>query len=499
MKGIDNIFLYHLDYELQKLFGIEKKMRPEMIREEFMMVVKVAFLLCEQSLIIPASNYFESDYGFSLLNILNSSPSNGDVIKLTSSSFSIEEFLEKKKVEQGDNIDKEGYHYVDFIIPQKDIYIPGKMIKRKSSASLDIKAAMLSDAGRNSLERTIFEAFPGQYSASQLEKIIEDIPYQIGERAYLSSNVSPLFPHTKKMEVKLDNLINAGITGYYIESFIKEYFAACMTDIPGIDDSSILPRKKDYIYLSYTKYANMLRLRKYKGQRAYDYVKESDLDRLFVFKYSSFWQKIISDEEEQLQIQKKENKKEIEITTNERGVKGKKMSVKLTKEKVEKSIKVGISYAWENDEYKDKIVEFCAMLRKNGYDADMDRSRVQNETAIDFNEMASKLITESDKVIVFLSQKYKERADNFEGGVGDEYRIILKQIKSIPDKFIFVSYGGYDKVSSLIPSALGEREVISLDDSDAWRAPLFSKLSGKKMLDFGVVSETRTVPETRKL
>lgn len=102
---------------------------------------------------------------------------------------------------------------------------------------------------------------------------------------------------------------------------------------------------------------------------------------------------------------------------------------------------VAVSYAHDSDEFNKKVVAFVSCLReKHGYDAIMDEYLKQKETAVDFNEMMAKMIPNANKVIVLLTPKYKERADQFIGGVGDEYRIILEEIKTCPKKFIFASF-----------------------------------------------------------
>lgn len=101
---------------------------------------------------------------------------------------------------------------------------------------------------------------------------------------------------------------------------------------------------------------------------------------------------------------------------------------------------VAISYAWIDEAYKERVIGFVNYLRENGYDAVMDELLKQRETAIDFNEMMAKMIPNAQKVIVFLSPKYKERADGFVGGVGLEYRILLNEISRVPDKYIFVTF-----------------------------------------------------------
>ena len=90
---------------------------------------------------------------------------------------------------------------------------------------------------------------------------------------------------------------------------------------------------------------------------------------------------------------------------------------------------VAVSYAHDSDEFNKKVVAFVSCLReKHGYDAIMDEYLKQKETAVDFNEMMAKMIPNANKVIVLLTPKYKERADQFIGGVGDEYRNIKQYL-----------------------------------------------------------------------
>lgn len=166
----------------------------------------------------------------------------------------------------------------------------------------------------------------------------------------------------------------------------------------------------------------------------------------------------------------------------------------------EGSDSVAISYAWIDDAYKERVIGFVNYLRENGYDAVMDELLKQRETAIDFNEMMAKMIPNAQKVIVFLSPKYKERADGFVGGVGLEYRILLNEISRVPDKYIFVTF---EKLSDtqpndLLPNGLGSREIIEIDiSSREWEESLFAKLSGTHIYRFEEVKGIKRIPEAR--
>lgn len=161
---------------------------------------------------------------------------------------------------------------------------------------------------------------------------------------------------------------------------------------------------------------------------------------------------------------------------------------------------VAISYAWIDDEYKENVIGFVNYLRENGYNAVMDELLKQRETAIDFNEMMAKMIPDAQKVIVFLSPKYKERADSFVGGVGLEYRILLNEINRVPDKYIFVTFEklSITQPNDLLPNGLGAREIIEIDiSSREWEERLFSKLSGTPIYRFEEVKGLKRVLETR--
>ncbi len=170
-----------------------------------------------------------------------------------------------------------------------------------------------------------------------------------------------------------------------------------------------------------------------------------------------------------------------------------KEEMKLTKIETDKKIKVSITYAWQDDKYNESIEAFCSMLRESGYDARMDVMYIDGQSAPDFNEMMSDLLG-AEKVIVFLSKKYKEKADNYEGGVGSEFRTIIQDIKDKDKKYIFVwEKNSVENFGEIIPSQLGNREVLTISEDDKkWKEKLFSKLSEKPQKEFPPVA-TKTV------
>ena len=310
MKDCKSIYLYHLDYEIQTLFALNKTYSRETIYNAFMMVTKMAILLCEDSIIMPASNYFESDFAFSMLNEMNDSNFDSpEFLKLVSSSFNFNEIIEKKKIQHGEYF--ENYHYVDFVIPEKKVYLPGTLIKRKNSASLDIKKVWMSEEGQNRLVDMITKKYPNEFNSEKLGEIIYDVPNKLGGRAYISRYITPFFKPSEGNMYGMDNVINCFITKEYIRSFLDEYKAACLIDIPLVDASAVVPNEEGYTCISYKKYVTRLKKAKYKGKNALNYIRECNLEGLFEFKESDTW-KFVSDEkynDERIYISKQNDDK----------------------------------------------------------------------------------------------------------------------------------------------------------------------------------------------
>lgn len=163
---------------------------------------------------------------------------------------------------------------------------------------------------------------------------------------------------------------------------------------------------------------------------------------------------------------------------------------------------VAISYAQDSIEYIEQVIGFVNLLReKYGYNAIMDKMLVQEQTAIDFNQMMSNLIVDSRKVIVLLSKKYKQKADSFDGGVGKEYRIILDEIECKTNKYIFATFSSLQEVGidEIKPAAIGNREIIDLSEHSGQWEELISKLSDTPIYIFSEVANKKRKPEQREV
>lgn len=166
---------------------------------------------------------------------------------------------------------------------------------------------------------------------------------------------------------------------------------------------------------------------------------------------------------------------------------------------------VFVTYAWENEFFNSKIISFVNFLRERGFDASMDRKKSQEENSLNLNKMMVEGIQNSDKVILVLTETYRQKADTFEGGVGMEYQLILEDIKKNKNKYILVSFGD-TSIETITPTGLKGRFVLDLkkDQDENQFNELFAKIKEENILEFADVnaqeiSVTKTIVEPFKL
>ena len=81
---------------------------------------------------------------------------------------------------------------------------------------------------------------------------------------------------------------------------------------------------------------------------------------------------------------------------------------------IDTPVRVFISYAWEDDKYRDWVAELAAQLRDDGIDARLDRWHMQpGQTIPEFMNSEVRL---AEKVLVLCSPKYQEKVHAMEEG-----------------------------------------------------------------------------------
>ncbi|MFT4073647.1 MAG: TIR domain-containing protein [Dysgonamonadaceae bacterium] len=153
---------------------------------------------------------------------------------------------------------------------------------------------------------------------------------------------------------------------------------------------------------------------------------------------------------------------------------------------------VFVTYSWDDDNHCDKVISFTNFLRQSGFNAEIDQMLIQEETAINFKKMMHRAMTDYKKVVVILSKGYKEKAEAFKGGVGNEYELILNDIEENPNKYILVSLDGIK--NNIIPLFFKGREIVDLsENTNEKQQKLFAKLQDIKQYQFADVSGSKPI------
>lgn len=214
------------------------------------------------------------------------------------------------------------------------------------------------------------------------------------------------------------------------------------------------------------------------------------LSKKFKFPRNSIY-KVVSEGSEFITTQIDSYRKQVSL----------KKDVKMDTSK-RKAISVFVSYCWENEVYKEKVISFINFLREKGFAADMDVKFMQEESSVDFNRIMHKGIMKYDKVVVLLSENYKSKAESFDGGVGKEYRFILNDIEKQPTKYILASFFELNKevIEKISPIEFSGREIVDLpkDERDNFEN-LFGKLTESQKYVFSDVASETPIIQQKKI
>ncbi len=153
---------------------------------------------------------------------------------------------------------------------------------------------------------------------------------------------------------------------------------------------------------------------------------------------------------------------------------------------------VFISYSWDSNAYQKEVFDFMNFLRSKGFGATMDIVKNQKQSSINFGEMML-IAMNYPKVIVVLSNEYRIKADEFKGGVGNEYSILINDIRDRPKKYILISLHERDK--NIIPLGLKGREIIDISEPGGIEK-VFEKLMDHEKFIVTDVSPTKPVLPT---
>lgn len=176
-------------------------------------------------------------------------------------------------------------------------------------------------------------------------------------------------------------------------------------------------------------------------------------------------------------------------------------------------IKVFISYSWDSKEHQDWVVDLTNTLRKTyGIDAKCD-------ALLDEPNLFSMMVQESknnDKIIIVDTNRYTEKANNEQGGVGYETKLFYNYFQQQPKKLIVIKrdmcnlpfyLSGWkyiDFTKGMTTETLDEL-VLRINGKPSYKmAPLSdsprivnSKVTGK-VIDDNIIPDLRAVSQSGK-
>lgn len=104
---------------------------------------------------------------------------------------------------------------------------------------------------------------------------------------------------------------------------------------------------------------------------------------------------------------------------------------------MEQAKKVFVSYSWDSPEHQKWVVKLTNQLRKEGINATIDVFQTQSKT-VNLNTMMVSNMKDNDFIIVVLTEKYAQKANSLQGGVGFETVLSLPILQKDPSKLIFI-------------------------------------------------------------
>ncbi|MCP9762979.1 SEFIR domain-containing protein [Lacihabitans soyangensis] len=163
-----------------------------------------------------------------------------------------------------------------------------------------------------------------------------------------------------------------------------------------------------------------------------------------------------------------------------------------------KNIKVAILYSHDSEEHINNVNRFCATLRDVwGFEAVIDTIKRQETSAINFRKMQHQFFTAFNKIIVVLSRGYKLKAEGFSGGVGEEYQILINDLPSNPQKYVFVMLNS-SNLNDIVPVGLRGYDVLDLELTSNWTL-LNAKLQETTVSIFPPVNDSMRPVQTKTI
>lgn len=133
--------------------------------------------------------------------------------------------------------------------------------------------------------------------------------------------------------------------------------------------------------------------------------------------------------------------------------------------------KVFISYAWTSSDYQQSVADFVNRLRTDGVDTLFDKFNLKPGQNMHGFMQESVNNPEVTFVLILCNPEYKRKADNYEGGVGEEAQILSPELYAniSSDRFVPIIFDPSGE-NECVPTFLKGRIYIDLSDGQKFEA-----------------------------
>lgn len=142
--------------------------------------------------------------------------------------------------------------------------------------------------------------------------------------------------------------------------------------------------------------------------------------------------------------------------------------------------KVFISYSHDNEKHKQWVLKLAEYLQCNGVDTVLDQWDLT--LGADISKFMESGLSKSQRVLIVCTDKYIEKANAGEGGVGYEKMIVTAEMMSDIDTSKFIPVVRNVVTARKLPTFMGSRLYIDLsdpNDNDSNRIKLLRELLGE--------------------
>jgi hypothetical protein len=241
-----NILLHYLDHEVMDLYALRSRYPQNSIDEMLLGITRYAYLIGLQDLIVPCSSYFESIETQRLFLRIRPFIDAGG-LKIIMSYSDVIDFVASKQSAQYYEDPSRYPSYSDSQAVASLIKLRIPVLDRTTSSTAHIRNGWVEGVQipAGILQSWISTKNLGWFKSIQIEKNLLVLPDRLGQSAFIWPFVQ------QKLEFKHltpddERLFKRAISRWYIQSYLSEYDAAILRDLPmgtfdcGLDASEAI-------------------------------------------------------------------------------------------------------------------------------------------------------------------------------------------------------------------------------------------------------------------